>query len=575
MINKRLINIVPSSKKYIFGNVVCQWCVLLTNVVLLWNVTLLVAQLWMPSISINYFVLIILVILCLIIRFILTVLSQYFSHLSSCTVKIKLRKLIYEKLNRLGMKYNCDINTSEVVTVAVEGVDQLEIYFGSYLPQFFYSFLAPLTLFLIISRFSFLCAIVLFVCMPLIPISIIAINRWAKKLLSKYWGQYVALSDSFLENLEGLTTLKIYQADEFKMRQMDEEAQRFRRITMKVLTMQLNSISIMDIVAYGGAAVGIILAVISFVNNNISLHICLFIILLSADFFIPMRLLGSFFHVAMNGIAASKKIFRLLDLEEPIQHDTLLNNLHDIEFKNVNFAYQSGVTVLSNITFKTAEKGVWAIVGKSGCGKSTLANLLTLNNRNYDGSITVGGLELNSLSEANVLKNITYIGHNSYLFKGSVRDNLLIANPNSSDYELESILVRVNLWDFLISKQGLDTVLNENASNLSGGQRQRLALARALLHNSYIYIFDEATSNIDVESENIIMNEIYNLKKDHLVILISHRLANVVLADEILVLEKGMLLEKGNHDELLSNNGVYADLWQEQFNLENYEKLEN
>ena len=495
------------------------------------------------------------------------------SYLSSKAVKKTLRERIYEKLLRLGASYNEQVKTSEVVQVAVEGVDQLETYFGAYLPQFFYAMLAPLTLFVVLCFVNVPAAIVLLVCVPLIPVAIAAVQTWAKKLLSKYWGQYTALGDTFLENLQGLTTLKIYQADEFKNKEMNAEAEKFRKITMKVLTMQLNSITIMDLIAYGGAALGVIMAVTQYMGNHVSLAGCLLIILLAADFFLPMRQLGSFFHIAMNGMAASDKIFRLLDLPEHKQEVSVsFPSQHDIACSGLRFSYEPDREILHGVDLQFPQGSFTALVGESGCGKSTIAAILMGRNRGYTGSVAIGGVELKDVNENSLLRNITYVSHQSYLFKGTVRDNLLMGKPSASDDELWAVLERVNLAGFLKAEQGLDTPLLEKATNLSGGQCQRLALARALLHDSPVYIFDEATSNIDVESENDIMAEIHRLARGKTVILISHRLANVVHADNIYVPDGGNIAEHGSHKELLQNHGLYERLWNAQQALENYGK---
>lgn len=509
------------------------------------------------------------------IRFLCAVISSRMSYLSSKEVKKTLRQMIYKKLLRLGSSYKEQTNTSEVVQVAVEGVEQLETYFGAYLPQLFYAMLAPLTLFGFLSFVNFPSALVLFLCVPLIPVTIIMIQRWAKKLLAKYWSQYTALGDTFLENLQGLTTTKIYQADAFKHREMNEQSEHFRKITMKVLTMQLNSITIMDLIAYGGAALGVILATLQFQAGKVDLFGCIMIILLGADFFLPMRILGSFFHIAMNGMAASDKIFRLLDLPEPEQKNAVVPEDCSIECENLRFAYEADREVLHGVSLSFPKGSFTAIVGESGCGKSTISAILMGRNKGYAGKITVGGVSLSKISEDSLMKNITYVSHQSYLFKGTVRENLLMANPKACDDVLWDVLEQVNLADFLRGENGLDTMLNEKASNLSGGQCQRLALARALLHDSPVYIFDEATSNIDVESENDIMAQIYGLARTKTVILISHRLANVTGADKIYVLEQGEIVEKGNHKTLLAQQGVYAKLWNAQQELENYAKGEH
>ena len=571
MINKRLINTVKESKKYIAGNVICQWVSLSANITMMLAIAKMLQNLYEGADS-HVGLTAVIATVAVIVRYICATTASRMGYLSSKAVKKTLREMIYKKLLRLGSSYKEQANTSEVVQVAVEGVDQLETYFGAYLPQFFYAMLAPLTLFGVLSFVNFPSAIVLLVCVPMIPVTIILIQRWAKKLLSKYWGQYTALGDTFLENLQGLTTTKIYQADDFKHKEMNEQSEQFRRITMKVLTMQLNSITVMDLIAYGGAALGVILATTQFRAGYVDLAGCILIILLAADFFLPMRLLGSFFHIAMNGMAASDKIFRLLDLPEPEQKMETIPEDCSIQCSSLRFSYEANREILHGVDMAFPKGSFTAIVGESGCGKSTISAILMGRNKGYSGEILVGGVPLREISEESLMENFTYISHNSYLFKGTVRENLLMARPNAGEDTLWQVLEQVNLADFLRSEKGLDTALNEKASNLSGGQCQRLALARALLHDSPVYIFDEATSNIDVESENDIMRQIHALAKTKTVILISHRLANVVGADNIYVLDKGNIVENGDHNTLLGKLGAYAKLWNAQQELENYTK---
>lgn len=577
MINKRLIQTVPESKKYIALNVALQWVSLLANIALIIAIGMfLQALLFRTANTAGVITLAAIAVGAILIRFLCTIGAARMSHFSSQTVKKTLRHKIYAKLLRLGGAQNSQASTAEVVQTAVEGVDQLDIYFASYLPQFFYSVLAPLTLFAVLCVFNWPSALILLGCVPLIPVSIALVQTFSKKLLSKYWGQYTALGDSFLENLQGLTTLKIYQADAKKNEEMNREAEHFRKITMKVLTMQLNSISIMDIVAFGGAAAGIILAVSQFAAGHLDFAGCIIIILLSADFFIPMRLLGSFFHIAMNGMAASDKMFRLLDLPEPPEKTAQVPaGPVTISCTQVDFAYEENRPVLRQITAECAPGRLIAIVGESGCGKSTLAGVLSGRNVPYTGSITFNGVALHTLSEQSLMQTVTYISHNSYLFGGTVRDNLLMGNPQATDAQMWQALKQAQLADFLQQEQGLDTKLTERAGNLSGGQCQRLALARALLHNSPVYIFDEATSNIDVESEDAILQQIYLLAKTKTVLVISHRLANIVQADCIYVLQNGTVVESGTHSQLLAQRGVYQTLYHSQQQLEQYQKEAN
>ncbi len=571
MIDKRLIGTVSESKKYVADNVAIQWVSLGANMALMTAISGLLAGLFTENAG-SIGVTAIIAAVALAVRFGCTIGAARMGYLSSKAVKKTLRELIYKKLLRLGASYKEQVQTSEVVQVAVEGVDQLETYFGAYLPQFFYAMLAPVTLFVYLCFVNVPAAIVLLVCVPMIPVAIAAVQTWAKKLLSKYWGQYTALGDTFLENLQGLTTLKIYQSDAFKNVEMNEQAEKFRRITMKVLTMQLNSITIMDFIAYGGAALGIIMATTQFRSGNVDLAGCLLIILLAADFFLPMRQLGSFFHIAMNGMAASDKIFKLLDLPEAEVKTTPCPADTTIRCENLRFSYEADREILQGVNLEFPCGSFTSIVGESGCGKSTIASILMGRNKSYSGSVTIGGVELKELNEASLMEKFTYISHRSYLYKGTVRDNLLMGRPKAGEDSLWGVLEAVKLADFLHNENGLDTKLTSRGENFSGGQRQRLALARALLHDSPVYIFDEATSNIDVESENDIMVLIHELAKTKTVILISHRLANVTSSDRIYVMDGGKVTEAGTHKELLNNNDHYAQLWNAQQALENYGK---
>lgn len=572
MINKRLIGLVNDSKKYIKYTVIFNWFSLIANIISIFFIANLLEKVFNKNFSTNNIMITtVVVLIAIIIRIICNIFASKMSYYSSVNVKRVLREKIYNKLTKLGPSYTEKVSTSEVVQVSVEGIEQLDIYFSKYLPQLFYSLLAPLTLFIILSFVNFKSALVLLICVPLIPVSIIAVQKFAKKLLNKYWGIYTNLGDSFLENLQGLTTLKIYKADEKKSEKMDEEAETFRKVTMRVLTMQLNSISIMDLVAFGGAALGIIISISEFKRGNINFAGTFAIIMLSSEFFIPLRLLGSFFHIAMNGMAASDKIFKILDLEEDkSKNEEIKEENINIAFKDVKFSYERSREILKGVSININFGNFISIVGESGCGKSTIASIITKNNKNYEGSIKINNKELSNISEESIMKNITLVNHNSYLFKGTVEENLKMAKNNATEEEMNEVLKKVNLYNFLQNEEGLKTKLLEKASNFSGGQCQRLALARALLHNTPVYIFDEATSNIDMESENDIMKVIHNLAKEKTVILISHRLANVVPSDNIYVLKEGKIVESGNHNELIKNNKFYAKLYNSQMKLENY-----
>ena len=572
MIKTRLVGLLSHAKKYIVYTILWQWAALLSQVLAVFSIADLLERVVYRAVTVPIIERTILIlVLVVVIRFICERMGARSSYLACVDVKRILREKIYEKMLKLGASYSEQVSSSEVVQVSTEGVEQLETYFGKYLPQLFYSLIAPLTLFIILCRVSLKASVILLVCVPLIPISIVVVQKVAKRLLNNYWSIYTGLGDSFLENLQGLTTLKIYQADQQKADEMDVESQNFRKITMKVLTMQLNSTSVMDIVAYGGAAIGMAVAVSEFLKGNISVAGTLCIVLLASEFFLPLRLLGSFFHIAMNGMAASDKIFKILDLPEPQAGEKTLPEVAlDVTLKDVYFSYEEDREILKGINLNLPAGSFVSLVGESGCGKSTIAGILAAKNRGYNGEIIIGGVPLNEVNEINLMQRVVLVRHNSYLFKGTVEENLKMAKPDATKEEMEAVLQKVNLLGFL------QTQLLEKASNLSGGQSQRLVIARALLRtDSAVYIFDEAASNIDVESEELIMNVIHELAKTKTVLLISHRLANVVKSDKIYFLKDGEIKESGKHDELMSRNGAYRHLYESQMALENYGKWDN
>ena len=577
MIKTRLVGLLSHAKKYIVYTILWQWAALLSQVLAVFSIADLLERVVYRAVTVPIIERTILIlVLVVVIRFVCERMGARSSYLACVDVKRILREKIYEKMLKLGASYSEQVSSSEVVQVSTEGVEQLETYFGKYLPQLFYSLIAPLTLFIILCRVSLKASVILLICVPLIPISIVVVQKVAKRLLNNYWSIYTGLGDSFLENLQGLTTLKIYQADQQKADEMDVESQNFRRITMKVLTMQLNSTSVMDIVAYGGAAIGMAVAVSEFLKGNISVAGTLGIVLLASEFFLPLRLLGSFFHIAMNGMAASDKIFKILDLPEPQAGEkTLPDGALDVTLKDVHFSYEEDREILKGIGLNLPAGSFVSLVGESGCGKSTIAGILAAKNRGYNGEIIIGGVPLNEVNETNLMQRVVLVRHNSYLFKGTVEENLKMAKPDATKEELEAVLQKVNLLGFLQTQDGLQTQLLEKASNLSGGQCQRLVIARALLkEDSKVYIFDEAASNIDVESEELIMNVIHDLAKTKTVLLISHRLANVVKSDKIYFLKDGEIKESGKHEELMSQNGAYRHLYESQMALENYGKGE-
>mgnify|MGYP004503459587 FL=1 len=552
MINKKLLFSVKESIPYIKKNVLYQWIGLICNVCstacLCWIIT--------KNRSLSF---IGIILVCLIVRYIVNQKAIEMSYQSSHIVKETLRSRLYKKLAKIGNSYTNEWSTAEIVQLSSEGVEQLETYFASYIPQFFYSLIAPMTLFIVISFMDMKAALVLLVCVPLIPMSIVFVQKFAKRLLNRYWGQYTKLGDSFLENLQGLTTLKIYEADGHYQEKMNVESENFRKITMRVLTMQLNSITVMDLVAYGGSALGIVFAL----RGTTDLFQTLFIILISAEFFIPMRQLGSYFHIAMNGMAASDKLFAILEMETKEKQNVNINN-YSISASNLRFGY-TDKEVLHDICFE-ANKGLIGFVGESGSGKSTIVSLLMGQYSDYSGELKLSNYEIKDI---NIYPYVTLVSMESYLFSGSLRDNLAMAKEVSKQ-EMNRVLEKVGILDFVNEQGGLDMCILEGGKNLSGGQRQRLVLARALLKDSPIYIMDEATSNIDVESENKIMEVLYELSKEKLVLCISHRLANLIHADQIYCLKDGNIVERGTHEELLQQNGVYCDLFNTQKELERY-----
>ena len=594
MINKRLIGICKDSKKYMILTVIANMISIICNILIVILIGGFINSLYLGekfandltmikamkdfkiTDNISLFNGVICIAILLIIRYSSNILYGKFSHLASANARITLRELIYKKLLRLGPGYSNVESTAAVVQMSIEGVEQLEIYFGKYLPQFFYSMLAPKTLFIFISFISLKAALVFIVCVPLIPLSIIAIMKIAKRILKAYWKNYSNLGGRFLENLQGLTTLKVFNLDEEKHEQMNSEAERFRRITMKVLSMQLNSINIMDFIAFGGAALGTIVALNQFRNGQLLAGDLLIIILLSSEFFIPLRLLGSYFHIAMNGMTASDRIFELLDSEEKEKNTKeITNELDDvsIEFEDVTFSYDGKRRVLNNINLEVNKGQLVAIVGESGSGKSTIASLILNSYSATSGKIKVNDINIENISSDDLYKKISLVSTNSYIFNGTILDNLLMGNRNAKDEEIDDALKKSRLDEFINSlKDGVNTNVGEGGNSLSGGQKQRLSLARAILADREMIIFDEATSNIDVESEEAIWKAIYELAVNKTILVISHRLANVTKADSIYVMKNGYLVEHGNHEELLNLKGEYLNMINKQNELENIRK---
>lgn len=566
MIDKDLFGFLGNNKKYIF---------LISSVMalgLLANIGITACICWAFSLVMNdakfsgFVMPAVFAAILIVLRYVCSRVSGDLKDVLGRRVKKDLRRQIYDKTVRLGVGSTNDMSMAGLTQVAIEGVEQLDLYYSSYIPQFFYAMSAPFILFFVCIGIDWRVALVLLCCVPLIPVSIVAVSKYAKKIFAKYWDKYTSMGDGFLDSVQGLKELKIFKADEAQHIKMNLNAQEFRKITMKVLVMQLASTTIMDLVSYGGAGVGVAFAIFG-AMNGLEIPYALFLVLVAVEFFLPLRAFGSAFHVAMNGASAGKKILSFLDTPEPVWGKNIVKST-EIAIDNVSFSYDGKRQVLKNNTMYFPPKGMVAIVGESGCGKSTVVNLLTGALRSDSGKITVGDLEIESLDRASYYSHIALVGCNTYVFNATVRENFLLADKNASDEDIYSALKSVNLYDFIKDNGGLDKVISEDASNISGGQKQRLALAVNLVANKSIYIFDEATSNIDAESEEIIMKNVKALSKEKSVIVISHRLENVVLADKIYFMADGKASEQGTHELLMKAKSGYAELYNTQKKLE-------
>ena len=571
MIDKNLLRLLGDIKKYIF------YVVGLMALGLFANVGITASICWAINLAIHYneysggAIIFLWPAVCavvgIVIRYTASRLVGDLKDLLGRKAKKDLRERVYNKIVKLGVRSTDGMSMAGLTQVSMEGVEQLDLYYSSYIPQFFYAMLAPFILFGITVGIQWQVALVLLCCVPLIPVSIIAVSKYAKKIFAKYWGKYTAMGDSFLDSVQGLKELKIFKADEAQHGKMNETSEDFRKITMKVLVMQLASTTIMDLVAYGGAGLGIAMSIVAVTKWGLSPVAALFLILVAVDFFLPLRAFGSAFHVAMNGASAGKKILSLLEQPDPVWGE---DEVEDTELKveNVTFSYDGKRDVLKNVTMTFPKTGMTSIVGESGCGKSTVVNMLFGAFRPKSGVVTVGGKAIESLLRESYYSHLAVVSYNTYIFNETVRANFMLANKAVTDEEIYTVLQKVNLADFIRENGGLDKVITEDAANISGGQKQRLALAVNLVANKDIYVFDEATSNIDIESEAIIMANIKELSKTKAVIVISHRLANVVPSDLIYYMESGELKESGTHDELIAKGGGYAKLYTTQKNLE-------
>lgn len=575
MFDKRLLKLVPKARFLIAVDVFLQWIALMANIAVFVVIGFFLQQLLDGRLELsNVVTLLMLAIGALFVRFGCQMGAQRFGQKAAQTAKTTIRQAVYNKLTDLGPAYRESISTSEALQISVEGVEHLESYFGLYLPQLFYAVLAPLTLFICLAPLSFPTALTLFICVPFIPLSIVAVQKIAKRVMGQYWGTYTDLGAMFLESIQGLSTLKVFQADEARHTKLNTEAETFRQATMRLLVMQLNSITVMDLFAFGGAAIGIIVALNQMVQGAVTFGAVFTIIFLSSEFFLPLRALGSFFHTAMSGMAAADKMFALLDTPNPLRGTRSVDSHKvDIECRNVGYSYDGERTVLEAVDLTIPQGSFVGITGESGSGKSTLAGIISGSLDRYSGAVYINKVELKEISQASLHEIITYVPFASYLFEGTIRSNLLLAKPQATNEELWEVLERCKLAEFVKASGGLDVPVAPEGANLSGGQRQRLAMARALLHDTPVYILDEATSNIDVESEAAIISLAQELAADKTVIMITHRLAALKNADVIFVMENGRVVEQGSHAALVAENegalsGVYQRLWAQQSELE-------
>ena len=571
MIDKKLLALLGHNKKYIFYAVGLMIVGLFANLAITASICYAIqyaAEYTSSGSNAQGFILpAVIVIIAMAIRYVTSRSIGDLKDTLGRNVKKDLRQKIYDKIIKLGVRTTDNMSMAGLTQLSMEGVEQLDLYYSAYIPQFFYAMIAPIILFIVTVRINWAVALVLLACVPLIPMSIIAVSRYAKKIFAKYWGKYTSMGDSFLDSVQGLKELKIFQADAAQNIKMNETSEEFRKITMKVLVMQLASTTIMDMVAYGGAGLGIALTIHAVVNGSLSAYAALFLILVAVDFFLPLRAFGSAFHIAMNGASAGNKILSLLAQPDPVWGSETVDST-EITVKDVTFSYDGKRDVLKHASMNFGSTGMYAIVGESGSGKSTVVNLLLGAYHPQQGSILIGNKPLETLSRESYYSHISVVSYNTYVFNETIRQNFMLAKADVKEDEIFTALKKVNLYDFIVENEVLDKVITEDAANISGGQKQRLALAINLVANKDIYIFDEATSNIDIESEAIIMNNIKELSKEKSVIVISHRLANVVAADTIYFIEDGEVKEHGTHNELMNMHEGYAKLYTTQKKLE-------
>ena len=555
---RRLLKMIGKAKNYLLWTVLLRWLALICNVAIIGSFSLTLQAAYESRITESGLLKAGAVfIISVIIRYVCIRQSTESAYRAATAAKKTLREKLYEKVMRLGLSYRENVSTAAFTQMFVEGVEKLQVYFSGYLPQLCYSVLAPVTLFVIFAFIDLKAALILLACVPLIPLAILAIRKTAGKMMKRHWGQYTDLGKSFLESLQGLTTLKIFNADEKRHKDMNEYAESFRKTTMRVLRMQLGSVTIMDLLAYGGAATGICAAVSEMAAGRMALWSGVCFILLSSEFFLPLRMLGSFFHSSMNGVAAAEQMFSLLDTPEPEQKSGEIDGL-DIVVSKCGFKYGEKPAALRDVTVSIPFGSFIAVVGESGCGKSTFAKILAGELNDYTGSVKIGDAHISEISENSLTEHILLTEHNSYIFRGTVADNLLFGCPNAKQEDMLNVLKKVQLYEFIMSGGGLSMQISERGTNLSGGQRQRLALARSILRDSDIYIFDEVTSGVDTENEECIYNILGEMAGQKTIILITHRMKQAVKADKILLLNNGSVLGLGSHEELYRQNLYYT-----------------
>lgn len=567
MIDKRLYNFSGNIKKYISITTFLSCVKLIANIFFYFIFAFLLVSLINKDFSFSYSYIIISILIIVFVRQFSTIKISHMLGNLVVDVKRNLRKIIFEKTLKLGLAYSQLFKTQELIHLSVDNVEQLEVYFGGFLTQFYYCIVSSFILFFSIAYFNLKIAFILLGFSLAIPLSLYIILNKVKKIQKKYFAKYMNVGTLFLDSLQGLTTLKIYGTDEKREEEIAKMSEEFRIETMRVLKMQLLSIAVINWIIYAGTILAIVTSVKLFLNGSLGLFPMLFIFMLAPEFFIPMRTLTSLFHVAMTGVSAAENIISFVDSPERNNNGNKeFKNENEIKVSKLNFSYPDGTQSLKDVDMSFKKGNLTAVVGHSGCGKSTLVSVLSGELKSKENEIFVDDIDIQNIKIEDKIKNILKITHDSHIFSGTVRENLSMANENLSDETMIEVLKKVKLWGVL----SLDTILESQGKNLSGGQAQRVALARALLYDASVYIFDEATSNIDIESEEIILNIIYSLSKEKTVIYISHRLPAIKNADCIYVMDKGKVIESGKHDELYAKKELYYNMYKHQEELETY-----